>query len=89
MYLVVIQETRGAALGVFNWGIYTGYSLTFLLVIAEKQLSWRAVYWIAGLPGIVLGIIILITVREPARGEADDKAEVRAHVHNCVTQCYM
>ena len=42
---------RGAALGLFNWGVFVGYSLSFVLVIAEEELGWRAVYFIAGAPG--------------------------------------
>jgi MFS family permease len=26
-----IIELRGAALGIYNWGIYTGYSLSFAI----------------------------------------------------------
>lgn len=46
--------TRGAALGFFNWGIFVGYSLSFVLIIAEEELGWRAVYFIAGIPGNII-----------------------------------
>ena len=70
------QSSRGAALGFYNWGVYVGYSVTFLLLIAERNLGWRAVYFIAGIPGIVIGLLILFTVKDPPRGGQDLKDEV-------------
>jgi len=55
-------------MGFFNWGIYLGYSLSFVLIAAERDLGWRAVYYIAGSPGLVVGCVLLLTVRDPPRG---------------------
>ena len=60
-------ERRGAALGFFNWGVFVGYSLTFLLIIAERHLGWRSVYFISGLPGLLIALVLAVTVREPER----------------------
>lgn len=53
-------------------GIYTGYSLSYALgnFITDANINgqgWRWSFIIAGIPGIVLGFIILLTVREPRR----------------------
>lgn len=75
--LYTFQPYRGAALGFYNWGVYLGYSLTFVLVIAEKKLGWKAVYFIAGSPGILIGILILLTIRDPPRhGDVDTVSNI-------------
>src|SRR5262249_14862414 len=33
--------------------------------------GWRAAFFAAGLPGLILGVILWLTVREPQRGLAD------------------
>lgn len=64
-------------MGFYNWGVYLGYSLTFVLVIAEKKLGWKAVYFIAGSPGILIGILILLTIRDPPRhGDVDTVSNI-------------
>ena len=62
---------RGVANGVFSWGVYLGYGLAFLLGIEMTQAnvlgwSWRAPYLLAGLPGLVLSLLALLTLRDPA-----------------------
>ena len=59
-------------MGFFNWGIYLGYSLSFVLIAAERDLGWRAVYYIAGSPGLVVGLVLLFTVKDPPRGATSD-----------------
>ena len=66
-------------MGVYNWGIYTGYSLSYALgnFITEANINgqgWRWSFIIAGIPGIILGLVILLTVREPRRGGANRPA---------------
>lgn len=38
--------------------------------VAEAY-GWRAAFHVIGLPGIVLALVVLLTVREPSRGAAD------------------
>ncbi|ELT91494.1 hypothetical protein CAPTEDRAFT_23970, partial [Capitella teleta] len=74
--------SRGAAIGFYNWGVYIGYSFTFLLLIAERTVGWRAVYFMAGIPGIIIGLVILLTVKDPPRGGEDSKQELKTAVHH-------
>ncbi|CAH1786619.1 unnamed protein product [Owenia fusiformis] len=76
------QSKRGAALGFFNWGIYVGYSISFLMLIAERNLGWRAVYFIAGAPGLAVGIIILITVKDPEKEDDADSEAALSKIKN-------
>jgi len=61
---------RGVANGIFSWGVYYGYGLAFVfgIYITDANLSgysWRAPYVLAGLPGILISVLILATFRDP------------------------
>ncbi|XP_043196131.1 MFS-type efflux pump MSMEG_3705-like [Amphibalanus amphitrite] len=63
-------ELRGTALGVYNWGIYFGYSLSYAVgdFITEADImgmGWRWAYFLSGSPGILLSFLMLFTLREP------------------------
>lgn len=63
---------RASALGVYNWGIYMGYSLAYALgnLITDADImgqGWRWFYYIAGMPGLLLGVLIFFSIREPER----------------------
>lgn len=65
-------ESRGVANGIFSWGVYWGYGLAFLLGINGTQADlfgygWRSMYLLGALPGLLCSVLILTTLREPAR----------------------
>ncbi|XP_037076088.1 protein spinster homolog 1-like isoform X2 [Pollicipes pollicipes] len=65
-------ELRGTALGVYNWGIYFGYSMAyavgnFITNANILDMGWRWSYLLSGGPGILLGVLMLLTVKEPQR----------------------
>ena len=67
-----VESLRASALGIYNWGIYTGYSMSFALGNSvQTHLNWRWAFIISGIPGLVLGVIIWLTVKEPKRGASD------------------
>jgi len=37
--------------------------------------GWRAAFWIAAIPGVILAMLIAFTVAEPTRGQHDDLAD--------------
>lgn len=62
-------------MGVYNWGIYIGYSLSYALgnFIVDANIDdkgWRWVYWIAAIPGFLIGPLIFFTVKDPVRRES-------------------
>lgn len=68
-------ELRGTALGIYNWGIYMGYSMSYALgnLITAANINgqgWRWSFFISGMPGIVIGILMIITLKEPERKSA-------------------
>ncbi|XP_064616663.1 MFS-type efflux pump MSMEG_3705-like [Liolophura sinensis] len=72
------ESTRGSALGLYNWGIYMGYSLSyavgnFITAANINNQGWRWSFFISGIPGLVLGIVILLAVKEPERKTKSEK----------------
>jgi len=63
---------RARAMSIFMLGLPVGVSLSYLVggVIAQHY-GWRAVFYIAGLPGLILALAALF-LREPARGQSED-----------------
>ena len=61
------------ALGFYNWGVYIGYSLAFAFNFIVEQYSWRTTFIVAGIPGLVVGIIVLATIKEPERRRSEEK----------------
>lgn len=59
------------AMGIFYTAAAIGTGLIFLIggYIGQHH-GWRAVFLIAGLPGLLLGLLLLLTVAEPVRGSA-------------------
>ncbi|MCC8402324.1 MFS transporter [Paraburkholderia sp. MMS20-SJTN17] len=43
-----------------------------------QHFGWRPAFWVVGVPGLILGIIAYLTLREPERGAMDRVAAVNA-----------
>jgi MFS family permease len=69
------REKRGRMLAFFYVAIPVGSALGFLLggYVGEHQ-GWRAAFFIAGAPGLLLGLLAF-RMREPARGTGDGARE--------------
>ncbi len=72
------REQRATVLGLYSLGISFGSLFGILLggLIADK-FGWRWAFIIVGTPGILLGLIVKLTLKEPERG-AMETPEVRA-----------
>lgn len=65
-------KRRSTALAIYSMGISGGVFLGLLLGgQVAKIYGWRAAFYVCGLPGIVLAIIVRLTLREPPRGYSD------------------
>ena len=90
------KEKRATALSIYSSGLYIGGALSLLIggLVASRWRAawpdpadahlglsgWQATFLVVGVPGLLLALWVL-TLREPARGAMDGKAEpvVRPH----------
>lgn len=65
-------EKRSRAMGVFMLGLPLGLVLAFFSVgpIVEYFDSWRAPFFVAAIPGLILAVIVFF-IREPTRGASE------------------
>jgi len=74
--------SRGVANGIFSWGVYYGYGLAYVygIYITEADVlgyGWRSSYVIAGLPGLLIAGLLLITVKDPRCNQLNPKESPR------------
>ena len=61
-------ESRGLAMGIYSAGINIGVFIGFLVGGWISQwYGWRMAFFIVGIPGVFLGLLLLLTVKEPPR----------------------
>ncbi len=62
-------EQRGVAISIYSSGVGIGIAFGFLFGgWINHFFGWRLAFFVAGLPGILLGLLLYLTVKEPARG---------------------
>lgn len=65
-------QERARALAVFSFGIPVGSALGILFGgLVAAHIDWRVAFYACGIAGLVLAPLLLLTVREPARGRFD------------------
>ena len=65
-------QKRSTALSVFVGGGMVGLCLSFLIGSwIEAQWGWRTVFLVAGIPGVLLAVVMMFVVKEPVRGQFD------------------
>ncbi|MGB3627838.1 MAG: MFS transporter [Henriciella sp.] len=66
-------QQRAFALGVYTTGIGFGIMIGYILgAFVYAQFGWRAAFFAAGIPGLLLALLVRFTVKEPVRGFSDD-----------------
>jgi MFS family permease len=72
------REQRATALGAYgmglNFGILTGF-LTGGWI--NQYFGWRAAFFVAGIPGVLLAVLVRTTLREPMRRYTDQEGEAQ------------
>jgi MFS family permease len=72
------RATRGRALAIFNMAIPVGAALGYIVGgIVEHRFGWRAAFYVAGVPGLLLAYWML-RLRDPPRGALDPQPELGA-----------
>src|SRR5262245_44292458 len=63
------KNERPRALGIYAVGTYLGVFLGYFIGgYVNQHYGWRAAFYAAGLPGLVLALMLWLTVSEPRRG---------------------
>lgn len=63
---------RSRAMAVYSLGVPFGIMLGFLIGgYVSTHWGWRTAFFVAGVPGVILSLLVWLTVREPQRGLAD------------------
>src|SRR5258708_36186926 len=74
-------ERRGRVLSVFFAAIPIGSAAGYILGgLVDQHFGWRAAFWIAGAPGLLLALLVLM-VKDPPRGLHDAPVEATAPKH--------
>lgn len=72
-------KKRSTAIGICYMSAALGVSACFLVGAAVAgAYGWRATFWIAGAPGLLLALVLIKLIPEPVRGGADVNL-TRAH----------
>lgn len=70
-------QNRSTALGVFALGVPIGLMVGFQLGgWLEQNYGWRVAFLAAGIPGLVLAVILRLTVQEPKRGHSQTEVQI-------------
>lgn len=70
------RSRRAGATGLFTTGSALGSALGLALGgLIAQQWGWRWAFFLLGLPGILLAIVVRMTLVEPPRGFADERQE--------------
>jgi MFS family permease len=68
------QEQRQRAMGVYSTGLYLGVFLGYFVGGWVNQLyGWRAAFFAAGAPGLLLALVLRFTVADPRRGGTEKR----------------
>jgi predicted MFS family arabinose efflux permease len=70
-------ERRPMACSLFALGAPVGAWLASTVAgAAAEAYGWRGAFYALGVPGVLLGVLVLLTIREPQRGQLDSAAPV-------------
>src|SRR5262245_40350873 len=65
-------EKRATAIAIYSSGIYVGVGIGFWLGgWINDAYGWRTAFFVVGLPGLLMALLVRFTVREPLRGMSE------------------
>ena len=73
-------ERRSTAMGFYTLGISAGIMLAYLAGgWVVENIGWREAFFIVGMPGLLLAILVRTTVVEPPRGGSENRTDRGDH----------
>ena len=68
-------EKRGSALSFYSTGVYLGILFGFLIGgWINSEFGWRVAFFVVGVPGFLVALLVRLTIREPVRGGLEGRA---------------
>ncbi len=78
------KERRSTAMSFYSLGVYLGAMVGLVGGgYVATHYGWRETFYVMGIPGLLIALLVRFTIQEPARGHADGMAHntlVRANV---------
>jgi len=69
-------KQRSTAMGIFTLGISLGIMIAYLAGgWVAQNIGWREAFFMVGLPGLLLALVVRFTVEEPPRGMSEGKVD--------------
>lgn len=69
-------EKRSTAMGIYSVGISVGIMIAYLAGgWVVQNIGWREAFFIVGVPGLILALVVRYTIKEPPRGMSDGKTD--------------
>jgi predicted MFS family arabinose efflux permease len=69
-------EQRSTAMGFYTLGISAGIMLAYLAGgWVAQNIGWREAFFVVGVPGLLLALIVRFTLAEPQRGSSEDRQD--------------
>ena len=69
-------ENRATALGIYSLGIPVGILFGFLAGgWLNEFFGWRVAFFVVGIPGLILAVLVRFTLAEPTRGMAEGRID--------------
>jgi len=67
-------EQRSTAMGFYTLGISAGIMTAYLAGgWVAQNIGWREAFFVVGIPGMLLAVIVRFTVKEPVRGASESR----------------
>jgi predicted MFS family arabinose efflux permease len=87
-------RARARALAIYGIGVSIGVALSSLGGWLSEIIGWRNVFFVLGIPGILLAIFIKLAMPEPERGAQDsvhitEKASLKDTCRYCLKQPFL
>lgn len=81
------SEERGRALSFYSTGVYLGVLIGFLVGgWINHVFGWRMAFFVVGIPGFLVALLVRFTIREPKRGMSeinhkDEESSLKETLH--------
>jgi MFS family permease len=80
------EEQRNRILTIFYTAIPVGAALGYLIAeMVGARWGWRMPFYVSAVPGLLIAVLILVFLREPARGALDVKPSGRQHTAHAIS----